>query len=55
MSLKSQLRTLLERVTNTLRIIPGATELYLFGSLATPDGDGYSTTDLASGRERASG
>src|SRR6266498_3184418 len=46
MSLHSQLHDLLERVAAGLRRLPGATALYLFGSLTTPQADAYADIDL---------
>ena len=46
MSLHTQLHDLLERVAVGLRLLPGATELYLFGSLTTPESDAYADIDL---------
>jgi hypothetical protein len=46
MSLHAQLHDLLERVAVELRLLPGATELYLFGSLTTPQADAYADIDL---------
>lgn len=46
MSLHTQLHDLLERVAAGLRCLPGATALYLFGSLTTPQADAYADIDL---------
>jgi hypothetical protein len=46
MSLRTQLHDLLERVAAGLRLLPGVTELYLFGSLTTSQADAYADIDL---------
>src|SRR5262245_47056386 len=46
MSLQVQLDQLLDHLIDGLRLIPGATKLYLFGSLATSEGDAYADIDL---------
>ena len=46
MSLHTQLYDLLERVAVGLRLVPGATELYLLGSLTTLEADAYADIDL---------
>jgi hypothetical protein len=45
-SLQTDLDDLQTRLMDRLRILPGATDLYLFGSRATDAGDAYSDVDL---------
>jgi hypothetical protein len=45
-SLQTDLDALQSRVSAALRDLPGATDLYLFGSRAAGTGDGYSDIDL---------
>jgi hypothetical protein len=46
MSLHSELDLLLADLTAGLRLLSGAAQLYLFGSLATPEADAYADIDL---------
>lgn len=46
MSLQTDLDAFQSRVSAALRHLPGATDLYLFGSRAAGTGDGYSDIDL---------